>query len=123
VPEARAAIQTLLRDYRTGAEHPIDPSLMDYLYDVAHVARVDPVFTVISGYRSPQTNEMLHERSSAVSSHSLHMEGRAIDVRLAGVDCAKLADEALSLKRGGVGYYNKSDFVHLDTGRFRTWRG
>lgn len=123
VPEALAAIQTLLRDYRTGAQHPIDPSLMDYLHDVAHLARVDPVFTVISGYRSPQTNEMLHERSSAVSSHSLHMEGRAIDVRLAGVDCAKLADEALSLKRGGVGYYNKSDFVHLDTGRFRTWRG
>jgi uncharacterized protein YcbK (DUF882 family) len=123
VPEALASIQTLLRDYRTGARHPIDPPLMDYLHDLAHLAGVEPVFTVISGYRSPQTNEMLHERSSAVSSHSLHMEGRAIDVRLAGVDCATLAAEALSMKRGGVGYYNKSDFVHLDTGRFRTWRG
>jgi uncharacterized protein YcbK (DUF882 family) len=123
VPEALSAIQTLLRDYRTGALHPIDPALMDYLYDVAHVAGAEPAFIVISGYRSPQTNEMLHERSSGVSSHSLHMEGRAIDVRLAGIDCAKLAGEALSMKRGGVGYYKKSDFVHLDTGRFRTWRG
>jgi uncharacterized protein YcbK (DUF882 family) len=96
---------------------------MDYLCDVARLAGVEPVFTVISGYRSPQTNAMLHERSSGVSSHSLHMEGRAIDVRLAGVGCAKLADQALSMKRGGVGYYNKSDFVHLDTGRFRSWRG
>jgi uncharacterized protein YcbK (DUF882 family) len=123
VPEALSAIQALLRDYRTGTQHPIDPALMDYLYDVARLAGVEPVFTVISGYRSPQTNEMLHERSSAVSSHSLHMEGRAIDVRLARVGCARLADEALSMKRGGVGYYNKSDFVHLDTGRFRSWRG
>jgi uncharacterized protein YcbK (DUF882 family) len=123
VPEALSAIQALLRDYRTGTQHPIDPALMDYLYDVARVAGVEPVFTVISGYRSPQTNEMLHERSSGVSSRSLHMEGRAVDVRLAGVDCARLADQALSMKRGGVGYYNKSDFVHLDTGRFRSWRG
>ena len=123
VPDALSAIEALLRDYRTGTQHRIDPRLMDYLYDVAHRLGVEPVFSVISGYRSPQTNEMLHERSSAVSSHSLHMEGRAIDVRLAGVGCAKLADEALSMKRGGVGYYNTSDFVHLDTGRFRSWRG
>jgi uncharacterized protein YcbK (DUF882 family) len=123
VPEAMSAIQVLLRDYRTGAQHPIDPKLLDYLFDVARLAGVVPVFTVISGYRSPQTNEMLHERSNGVASHSLHIEGRAIDVRLAGVDCAKLAEQALAMQRGGVGYYNKSDFVHLDTGRFRTWRG
>jgi uncharacterized protein YcbK (DUF882 family) len=123
VPEAIAAIQVLLRDYRTGAQHPIDPPLMDYLYEAAHLAGVEPVFSVISGYRSPQTNEMLLERSGGVASHSLHMEGRAIDVRLHGVDCASLADKALAMQRGGVGYYNRSDFVHLDTGRFRTWRG
>jgi uncharacterized protein YcbK (DUF882 family) len=120
---AMSAVQVLLRDYRTGAQHPIDPKLLDYLYEVAHLAGVEPVFTVISGYRSPQTNAILHERSSGVASHSLHMEGRAIDVRLASVDCARLADQALAMQRGGVGYYNKSDFVHLDTGRFRTWRG
>jgi uncharacterized protein YcbK (DUF882 family) len=123
VPEALDSIQTLLRDYRTGEQHPIDPLLLDYLYDVAQRAGVDPVFSVISGYRSPRTNAMLHERSSGVASRSLHMEGRAIDVRLAGVDCADLADRALGMQRGGIGYYRKSDFVHLDTGRFRTWRG
>jgi len=78
---------------------------------------------VISGYRSPRTNQMLHERSSGVASKSLHMEGRAIDVRLAGVDCADLAEISLGMQKGGVGYYRQSDFVHLDTGRFRTWRG
>ena len=123
VPDALSSIEALLRDHRTGTHHPIDPALLDYLYDVARVAGVEPAFTVISGYRSPQTNAMLHERTSGVSSHSLHMEGRAIDVRLAGVGCARFADQALSMKRGGVGYYNKSDFVHLDTGRFRSWRG
>jgi uncharacterized protein YcbK (DUF882 family) len=123
VPDALSAVQALLRDYRTGAQHPIDPRLMDHLCDVAHRLGAEPVFSVISGYRSPQTNAMLHERSSGVSSRSLHVEGRAIDVRLAGIECAKLADEASNMKRGGVGYYNKLDFVHLDTGRFRTWRG
>jgi uncharacterized protein YcbK (DUF882 family) len=122
-PDALAAVQALLRDYRTGEQHPIDPALLDYLYDAAQAARVDPVFRVISGYRSPRTNQMLHERSRGVASKSLHMEGRAIDVRLAGVDCADLAEISLRMQKGGVGYYRQSDFVHLDTGRFRTWRG
>lgn len=123
VPEALTAIQKVLRDWRNNDQHPIDPMLMDYLYDVAHGLGVEPAFSVISGYRSPQTNAQLHERSSGVSSHSLHMEGRAIDVRLAGVTCADLAQHALDMQRGGVGYYRQSDFVHLDTGRFRTWKG
>ena len=123
VPDALAAIQVLLRDYRNGEQHPIDPPLLDYLHDVAQRLGVDPVFHVISGYRSPQTNALLRERSSGVARHSLHLEGRAIDVRLAGIDCAELADRALALSRGGVGYYRKSDFVHLDTGALRTWRG
>jgi len=80
-------------------------------------------FSVISGYRSPENNERLHERSSGVSQHSLHMQGRAIDVRLNGVDCKDLAGGAEELKRGGVGYYRASNFVHLDTGAYRTWRG
>jgi uncharacterized protein YcbK (DUF882 family) len=123
VPDALTSIQKVLRDFRNNEQHVIDPKLMDYLYDVAHAIGVEPVFSVISGYRSPQTNAQLHERSSGVSSHSLHMEGRAIDVRLAGVNCADLADHALAMQRGGVGYYRQSDFVHLDTGRFRTWKG
>ena len=112
-----------MRDYRNGEQHPIDPPLFDYLYDVARALGVDPVFGVISGYRSPQTNERLRERSSGVARHSLHLEGRAIDVRLEGIDCTDLAAGALGLARGGVGYYRRSDFVHLDTGALRTWRG
>ena len=123
LPDSLSAIQVLLRDYRNGEQHAIDPKLMDYLYDVARNIGVDPVFSVISGYRSPQTNEQLRERSNGVARHSLHLEGRAIDVRLTGVDCATLAERARRMSRGGVGYYRKSDFVHLDTGAYRTWNG
>ena len=123
VPQAMAAIEILLRDFRNGEKHAIDPKLLDYLVDVAALAGVPPVYSVISGYRSPETNERLHERSSGVSQHSLHMQGRAMDVRMNGVDCKDLADHAEALKRGGVGYYRASNFVHLDTGAFRTWRG
>lgn len=123
VPQAMAAIEVVLRDFRTGERHAIDLKLLDTLHAVADRSGVDPVFGVISGYRSPQTNEQLRERSAGVARHSLHLEGRAIDVRLAGVDCAALAAEALDLGAGGVGYYRRSDFVHLDTGPFRTWKG
>jgi uncharacterized protein YcbK (DUF882 family) len=120
---ALTSIESVLRDFRNGERHAIDPALMDYLVDVAAGVGREARFNVISGYRSPQTNERLHERSSGVAQHSLHMEGRAIDVRLPGVDCADLASQALKMQRGGVGYYRASDFVHLDTGAFRTWRG
>jgi uncharacterized protein YcbK (DUF882 family) len=123
VPEAMASIEAVLKDFRNGDKHSIDPKLMDYLVDVAAQFARPAAYTVISGYRSPETNERLHERSSGVSQHSLHMQGRAIDVRLNGVDCRDLADQAEELKRGGVGYYRASNFVHLDTGAFRTWRG
>jgi uncharacterized protein YcbK (DUF882 family) len=123
LPEALSAIEVLLRDFRTGERHAIDPDLMDYLVQVAHRAGADPAFSVISGYRSPQTNARLREQSSGVARHSLHIEGRAIDVRINGVDCADLAAHALELQRGGVGYYRASNFVHLDTGAFRTWKG
>jgi uncharacterized protein YcbK (DUF882 family) len=123
VPEAMSAIEVLLRDFRNGERHPMDPPLMDYLVEVAHTLGVDPVFSVISGYRSPQTNASLREHSKGVAQHSLHMEGRAIDVRIKGVDCVSLAAHAVDMKRGGVGYYRASDFVHLDTGAFRTWKG
>ena len=123
LPDALAAIDHLSRDFRTGEQHAIDPALMDYLVAVAAGIGAPPEFSVISGYRSPQTNERLHARSSGVSTHSLHMQGRAIDVRIAKIDCADLAACALGLQRGGVGYYRASDFVHLDTGDFRSWRG
>jgi uncharacterized protein YcbK (DUF882 family) len=123
VPDAMAAIEGVLRDFRTGDRHAIDPKLMDYLVDVARAVGADPSFSVISGYRSPQTNAHLRDLSSGVAQHSLHMQGRAIDVRMAAIDCASLAARAEDLKRGGVGYYRASNFVHLDTGAFRTWKG
>jgi uncharacterized protein YcbK (DUF882 family) len=116
-------IEQLLRDFRNNERHEIDPKLLDYLTTVAAALGKEPKFSVISGYRSPQTNQRLHEKSSGVSEHSLHMQGRAMDVRLNGIDCAELAARAIELKLGGVGYYRASDFVHLDTGKFRTWRG
>jgi uncharacterized protein YcbK (DUF882 family) len=123
VPDALSAIEVILRDFRNDEKHPIDPKLMDYLMEVAAQIGVPPSFSVISGFRSPETNERLHERSSGVSQHSLHMQGRAIDVRVSGIDCKDLAANAEQLKRGGVGFYRASNFVHLDTGAFRTWRG
>jgi uncharacterized protein YcbK (DUF882 family) len=123
VPESLEQIEKVLRDFRNGERHAMDPKLMDYLVEVAAKVGSKPVFSVISGYRSPETNERLREKSTGVSQHSLHMQGRAIDVRINGVDCAALAASALELKRGGVGYYRASNFVHLDTGAFRTWRG
>jgi uncharacterized protein YcbK (DUF882 family) len=123
VPDALAALEILLRDFRNGEKHVIDPQLMDYLTHVAAALSAPAAYSVISGYRSPETNERLHERSSGVSQRSLHMQGRAIDVHMIGRDCADLAASAQVLKRGGVGYYRASNFVHLDTGAFRTWRG
>jgi uncharacterized protein YcbK (DUF882 family) len=121
--DALGKIEVVLRDWRNDERHAIDPQLMDYLVEVAAKVGVAPSFSVISGYRSPVTNAKLHENSSGVAQHSLHMQGRAIDVRMSGVACADLAARALDLKRGGVGYYRASNFVHLDTGAFRTWRG
>ena len=123
LPDALSKIVRVLRDYRTGEQHEIDCGLLDILGDVAAALHRDPVFDVISGYRSAQTNELLRSQSSGVALRSLHMEGRAIDVRLAGVDCSELAAAALTLGRGGVGYYRRSDFVHLDTGLARSWQG
>jgi uncharacterized protein YcbK (DUF882 family) len=123
LPDALAAVESLLRDFCNGERHVIDPSLMDYLVEVAAQIGAPPAYSVISGFRSAQSNERLHEHSSGVSQHSLHMQGRAIDVRMSGVDCQDLAARAEDLKRGGVGYYRASKFVHLDTGAFRTWRG
>ena len=120
---ARAAASHLLRDHRDGAEHAIDPKLLDLLLDVAAACACPPVYEVISGYRSPSSNAAMHARSAGVSAHSLHMQGQAIDVRLRGCPLERLRDAGLALGRGGVGYYPGPRFVHLDTGRPRRWEG
>jgi uncharacterized protein YcbK (DUF882 family) len=119
--EGLAALDGFLRDFRTGEEHPIEPALFDLLNDLRLATGTRSPFQVISAYRSPRTNAMLREHSRGVASGSLHLQGRAIDVRLADVGTASLRDAALELSRGGVGYYRGPDFVHVDTGRVRRW--
>jgi uncharacterized protein YcbK (DUF882 family) len=114
-------INHLLRDFRTDEVHSIDPAVLDILFDLQAKAKHEGPFEVISGYRSPQTNAALRRQSSAVAEHSLHMEGRAIDVRLRGFPTVRLRDIAIALHRGGVGFYAASDFVHVDNGRVRAW--
>jgi uncharacterized protein YcbK (DUF882 family) len=119
--DALARFDTLLRDFRSEKVHPIDPVLFDILHDVHAAARSDEPFHVICGYRSPDTNRMLHDQGRGVVINSLHVVGRAIDVRLPDVSTARLRDIGIAAARGGVGYYADSDFVHLDTGRVRRW--
>jgi uncharacterized protein YcbK (DUF882 family) len=123
VPDALHAVNRVLRDFRTGDEHYMDPRLLDLLNAVQGKVETRGPFQVISGYRSPKTNSMLHERSSGVASGSLHMQGMAIDVRVEGVELNHLHKAALDLGRGGVGLYPTSNFVHMDVGRVRRWSG
>jgi uncharacterized protein YcbK (DUF882 family) len=123
-PAALETLKKLLRDHRNGEMHDMDPRLYDQLFDLAVAANCHPHFEIISGYRSAETNDKMSGRpGSGVAKKSLHMQGRAMDVRLKHCDCAKLRDLALVAKQGGVGYYQRSDFVHIDTGAFRTWVG
>ena len=121
VSSSLARLQQYLRDHYPGAEHPIDPGLCDLLHAVSTSAGQPGAFHVISAYRSPETNARLRTRSGGVASHSLHMEGKAIDIRLPGLPLRELREHARSLARGGVGFYPGSDFVHVDTGRVRAW--
>jgi uncharacterized protein YcbK (DUF882 family) len=121
VPEALQTVNHLMRDFRTGDVHPIEPPLLDALSSLRGMLETESDFHVISGYRSPKSNEMLHERSAGVASTSLHMRGMAIDVRLSDRPLPRLREAALRLAAGGVGYYPKSNFVHIDTGRVRRW--
>ncbi len=114
-------VNELLRDFRTEQVHEIDPKLLDLLHALQLGVKADEPFHVISGYRSPRTNAALHAKSSGVARYSLHMDGKAIDIRVPGVRLPALRDGARRLKRGGVGYYAASDFVHVDTGRVRVW--
>lgn len=121
MPEAFEKINTVLRDFRTGEVFPIDPRIVDILFAVHSKSGVSGPFEVLSGYRSPKTNAMLASVGDGVASNSLHMTGQAIDIRLPGFSTKKLSELGMGLKAGGVGYYKKSNFVHLDTGQVRHW--
>lgn len=121
IPDAVAQITHVMRDFRTNEVHAIDPGLFDLLADLRDDLDTNAPYQIISGYRSPVTNAMLHNASSGVASRSLHMDGKAIDIRVRGVELSRLRDAALTRGRGGVGYYEASNFVHVDTGRVRRW--
>ena len=121
VPDALTEINRYLRDFRTEQVHVIDVALLDKLNALYTAFEGRGNFEVISGYRSPHTNAVLRQVTTGVAEHSLHIEGRAIDVRLTSAKTSSLRDAALAMKSGGVGYYAESNFVHIDTGKTRSW--
>ena len=125
VPDALAEIDDALRDFHTGAVYPIEPRLLDLLYQLGRKLETDGRFALTSGYRSPETNAMLHQRDSGVAVNSLHMKGQAADISVPDRSLEQLHAAALELRVGGVGYYPDpiDEFVHVDVGRVRRWEG
>ena len=121
VASALAELNDFLRDFRTDDATSMDPAVFDILHEIQTESGSTGTYEIISAYRSPATNEMLRDKSNGVARNSQHLLSKAIDVRLTDIDTAELRDVALSLQRGGVGYYEESDFVHVDTGRVRRW--
>jgi uncharacterized protein YcbK (DUF882 family) len=115
------AINHILRDHRTGDAYHMDNDLLNLLNTLHQKMGSNETFQVISGYRSPKTNAALNQNSSGVAKKSLHMQGKAIDIRLPGCELSDLRKTAINLQAGGVGYYPKSDFIHIDTGNIRHW--
>ena len=119
--ESLRDIDYLLRDHRTDETMRIDAGALDVMFALREKFPVGKPFEIISGYRSPETNRTLRKASSGVAKTSFHTRGQAVDLRLPGVPLNKLRTAALQMKRGGVGYYPKSDFIHIDTGPVRSW--
>jgi len=123
IPESLTDINHLLRDFRNNEIKPIHLGLLNLLHDITERLGTSKPIQLISGYRSPATNAQLHARSSGVAKHSLHMDAMAADIRIPGHDLSELHKVAMAMQGGGVGYYPKSDFVHVDIGRVRYWNG
>lgn len=121
IESALEKINIYLADFRTGDVIPIDTKLLDLIYDIRENLGSNGTYEVISAYRSPKTNEILRASGAGVARNSQHLLGRAIDVRLDDIPIEALRDAALTMQRGGVGFYKQSNFVHIDTGRVRRW--
>lgn len=119
--DALDEINYLFRDHLTDEIHHVDTALLDQLHELQLTLGINKPYHVVCGYRSPNTNAQLRRQSHGVAKHSFHMEGRAVDLRIAGLSTREIRSAALSLGRGGVGYYPGHNFVHLDTGPIRTW--
>lgn len=121
LPEACKRLNYFMRDFRTREAFPMDPHVIDIISIIqSKIHHRDPI-KILSGYRSPKTNAMLRRSSTGVAKNSYHMHGQAIDICLPGYSTRKLNEIARSLKAGGVGYYPESGFVHVDTGKVRSW--
>ena len=121
LPDAFERLNYVLRDFRTGDIFPMDPRVLDILNIIQSKTGSDTQFEILSGYRSPKTNSMLRNASAGVARNSFHMYGQALDIRLPGFSTRRLRDIARSLRAGGVGFYPGSDFIHIDTGKVRSW--
>jgi uncharacterized protein YcbK (DUF882 family) len=121
LPDSLHAANHLLRDFRSGKVHAIDPKALDLVAAIHRKLGASGPVHIISGYRSPETNAWLAAVSDGVAGHSLHMQGQAIDIRIPGHSVHQISRAAMSLRAGGVGTYPESDFVHVDTGRIRYW--
>ena len=121
LPDSFERINYVLRDFRTGDIFPIDPDLVDLVYAIRQETGRNDYIEILSGYRSPKTNAMLRRTSTGVAKKSFHMSGKAIDIRMPGYSTRNLRKIAVSMKKGGVGYYKSSNFLHVDTGNFRVW--
>ena len=121
-PVALEKLEHFLRDHRTNDVRAYDPRVFDLLHDLtSSLGRPNSEIDIVCGYRTPWSNAFLRSRSSAVAQHSLHMQAMAIDIRVPGVSTKQLRDAALRLHEGGVGYYAREQFVHVDVGRVRRW--
>ena len=123
VPDALTEINKAFRDWRTGEIHPIEPKVLDVLHRIGRALETKCHFELLSGYRSPKTNAMLHQLDPGVATNSLHMKGLATDVSLPGRPLREVYETARAIKMGGVGYYPDSNFIHVDVGRVRRWVG
>jgi uncharacterized protein YcbK (DUF882 family) len=119
--DAMAELNHFFRDHRNDQIAGMDPLLLDSIHQLNEHLDYHGEIHIISGYRSPETNEKLRQQGRKVAKRSFHLQGRAIDFRLPGADLSEVRKAALGLHRGGVGYYPKSNFLHLDTGRQRQW--
>ena len=119
--ETRLRFSSLLRDHHADEVREMDPGLIDIFFALSAFTGSMGTFKILSGYRSPETNSWLRRASHGVAEHSMHIEGKAVDIRMDDLSTRAIRDAGLALAMGGVGYYPSSNFVHLDTGRIRTW--
>jgi uncharacterized protein YcbK (DUF882 family) len=123
VSNALNNINHIMRDIRTNDVKPIDTHLLDLIFSISIKLKPEAPFRVISGYRSLKTNTLLRKRGNGAAKKSYHIKGQAVDIRLPGYRTSVLRRAAYELKKGGVGYYPKRRFVHIDVGPVRYWTG